>query len=755
MRIYTFFKLLPVVLLVLPELATANPEDESFLDSISLEELLDLEVVTASKSAQRASDAPATIYVISKQQIANRGYRHLEQLLDDIPEIEIQRKATAEFNNFYSFRGISGNDKVVVLMDGYRINSPTGSPQVIATNFNLSDAERVEVILGPASALYGADALSGIINIITKNVSADSSTQLHVSGGNWGTRDLSINSRYKGDDLSLMLTAQFYQTDGPNLAEEYPDEFAWFNNEYSQLGLVQVSAFAPPDVTLTVPIEPYATPTKSHFIHLTGHLDQADFGFVETFESHSASTGLRPELNLYVKDAVIATKVQNIYLNHTYKSRDNKLNLQTSVSHSIYELLPESNFKNSFSSYNPGYKYGKGETSKFEEQVTYVKDQNNQLTLGLTLESITSLPKTSDLPFKFDTNTPAELQGLFYVGTDIVDVNGNDLSVPQVFFEVKYENYASYFQWQSTLTESFSITAGVRYDFNTRYGSTVNPRVAGVYKPFEDWTFKLLYNEGFLAPSPYVSLQHFGAFTPTTDIDDNITGLVGGFWHLPNPDLEPEELTSREINITWDISDNLRLNFDYYDNSLEKQISPVLFFAPEPGLFDGTFQGIPVLVAEIPVNIGTTDTNGGTIKFDHLGSFGDTQIVSYIAYTYSGGELNATNPLTYSAEDTYKAGVEVDAGDWSLFISGIRRSDTLHQRIDNNGKNLFSPGFTKINLYAKYEHQLNSSMSVTYFARVTNLLDKKHYNASIEQLQGFAASPQDPRAIQLGVNLKF
>lgn len=117
------------------------------------------------------------IYVVTENNIKNRGYRNLQDLLEDIPEIEIQKKSTSEFSNYFTFRGISGNEKFVILLDGVRINSTTGTPHVVGANYALVNAKQVEVILGPASALYGVDAFSGIVNIITR-------TGDEVDGGN-------------------------------------------------------------------------------------------------------------------------------------------------------------------------------------------------------------------------------------------------------------------------------------------------------------------------------------------------------------------------------------------------------------------------------------------------------------------------------------------------------------------------------------------------------------------------------------------
>ena len=71
-----------------------------------------IDVITVSKKEQKSSDAPAMIYVVTENNIKNRGYRNLQDLLEDIPEIEIQKKSTSEFSNYFTFRGISGNEKL-------------------------------------------------------------------------------------------------------------------------------------------------------------------------------------------------------------------------------------------------------------------------------------------------------------------------------------------------------------------------------------------------------------------------------------------------------------------------------------------------------------------------------------------------------------------------------------------------------------------------------------------------------------------
>lgn len=191
-----FILLYTLSLTVLYGQDTEEAEDSQEYYEMTLEELMNIEVVTASQSAQKASDAPATIHVVTEEQIRERGYFTLEELLEDIPEIEIQRKSVTEYSNYITFRGIAGNEKFLILLDGFRINSMAGTPVAVGANYTLTHAKRVEIILGPASALYGVDAFSGIINIITKTGAEMQGGQVTASYGNFGTTEDAIAIGY-------------------------------------------------------------------------------------------------------------------------------------------------------------------------------------------------------------------------------------------------------------------------------------------------------------------------------------------------------------------------------------------------------------------------------------------------------------------------------------------------------------------------------------------------------------------------------
>jgi outer membrane receptor protein involved in Fe transport len=134
---------------------------------LSLEELIATPVITASRRQEGREQTPAHIMVITREQMRDRRYKNLADLLEDLPGVDFQRGTrSAQYNNF-AFQGHISNNKLLIMLDGVRIDHPAGGKLPIAENFGLYMARQVEVLYGPAAALYGADAAAGVINIIT------------------------------------------------------------------------------------------------------------------------------------------------------------------------------------------------------------------------------------------------------------------------------------------------------------------------------------------------------------------------------------------------------------------------------------------------------------------------------------------------------------------------------------------------------------------------------------------------------------
>src|SRR5437660_10575898 len=147
-----------------------NPKPEVPLTQISLEDLGEIEVTTASKEPVKASQAPAAIYVITQEDIRRSGATSIQEILRLAPGIEVARIDSNTWSVGVRGFGSAVSRSVLVLIDGRSVYTPLFAGvwwQVQDTL--LEDVERIEVIRGPGGTIWGANAVNAVINIITKN----------------------------------------------------------------------------------------------------------------------------------------------------------------------------------------------------------------------------------------------------------------------------------------------------------------------------------------------------------------------------------------------------------------------------------------------------------------------------------------------------------------------------------------------------------------------------------------------------------
>jgi iron complex outermembrane receptor protein len=153
--------------------AAANGDAVSTLKQLSIEELLNTDVTSVSKTAEHLSDAAAAVFVITRDDIVNSGARSLPEILRLAPNLQVAQVTATSFA--ITARGFNGTaaSKLLVLVDGRSVYTPYHSGVSWDVQDVLpEDIERIEVVSGPGATLWGANAVNGVINIITRN-SAD------------------------------------------------------------------------------------------------------------------------------------------------------------------------------------------------------------------------------------------------------------------------------------------------------------------------------------------------------------------------------------------------------------------------------------------------------------------------------------------------------------------------------------------------------------------------------------------------------
>lgn len=192
MKNLLFLFLITSALLMTP--VQADDPIESFLD-LDLKDLLSMEVTSVSRKKQRLSESAAAVFVISQEDIRRSGVTSIPEALRMVPGLQVARIDSNKWA--VSSRGFNGRfaNKLLVLMDGRTVYSPSFSGVYWEVrDYMLDDVERIEVIRGPGATLWGANAVNGVINIITKDAGETQGALVTVSAGD--EEKASVGVRY-------------------------------------------------------------------------------------------------------------------------------------------------------------------------------------------------------------------------------------------------------------------------------------------------------------------------------------------------------------------------------------------------------------------------------------------------------------------------------------------------------------------------------------------------------------------------------
>lgn len=223
-------------------------------DTASVRNLDDV-VVTGSRTPTTTRNIPMTVSVVSRETLtANQRVNILPTLTEQVPGLFVTQRAMMGYGvsngaaGGINMRGISaGSGQLLVLIDGHpQYNGIYGHS--IADAYQTMIVERVEVLRGPASVLYGSNAMGGVINIVTRDMKEDGSkTHINLGAGSWGTFQSEVSNRYRNGKFSSTVAAQYSRTDNhrPRMGFEQYGGYAKLGYDISE----HWNAFADVDIT--------------------------------------------------------------------------------------------------------------------------------------------------------------------------------------------------------------------------------------------------------------------------------------------------------------------------------------------------------------------------------------------------------------------------------------------------------------------------------------------------------------------------
>ncbi|MEA2344934.1 MAG: outer rane receptor for ferrienterochelin and colicin [Thermoanaerobaculia bacterium] len=203
---------------------------------------LTTQVASVSKTSESLREAPATVMIVTSDEIQRRGYLDLEQLLGDLPGFDVTRGNGSTYS-WIDQRGYVSinNDRLIFLVDGVEQGDLSDNTVYVSRQYPLSNIERVEIIYGPASTMYGANAYTGVISIITKQAEAlvteRNSFGLRgqtTAGASWRMVDMTGAGRNRDGTLAWSLAASVQSSREPDLSKLPAWDYTYKNIDYKR-----------------------------------------------------------------------------------------------------------------------------------------------------------------------------------------------------------------------------------------------------------------------------------------------------------------------------------------------------------------------------------------------------------------------------------------------------------------------------------------------------------------------------------------
>lgn len=566
-------------------------------------------VVTVGRGDKSVDELPVTVYIIWHDEIIRNGYITLCDVLKSVPGLRVSQPHSGDLGEAFLQRGMVGNTYTKILLNGVDIKptAPTGMP--LGANLPIRQAERIEIVYGPAAANYGNDACGGVINIITKHdfdktyASADAVTgpggYHYINfgiGGKFGRGKhvaeytvYGCNLRY--DDMKVTDYDKDDIYNRWNYFAQRDDVFTYKDADGN------TQSFAPNQMTAEVYNNMRYLTQLSQFTEILGYsagwhgdVSYPDFAKIS---QEAAQTGIELKYQgvtfsynyLYRKDFSALGMTPMFF---DYSDPDNMMgerilraavsgdwdfgnfSINTVVKYIRYRMDENSQRHVTYSNLVQ-YGYSAGDDMGFEQYFTYHPVKYLNLSAGFTYQYTGVLPYTNETPYKFDFDS----YHCFAKSVDYTDPLFGDFGI----YPYTCSNTGAYgqvvFDWNR-----LSITGGARYDNNSIFGHFVTPRIAALVKITDHLTFRA--SRGYANKMPSAQ-QLYG----TTAVDASIavnaglrlrgqepmTGVTLIAYHqTPAKQLAPEKIASTELGLRYYLSDNKYLEFVAYTNRIRNPL---------------------------------------------------------------------------------------------------------------------------------------------------------------------------------------
>jgi len=519
------FEKLRLPLLISALLQTGLIQADDALWDMSLEDLGKVRVTSIASGTDTPLDkAAAVASVITDDDILAMGATDINQVLETIPGLHVKSISAAVPPKFI-FRGITSfyNSQTLMLVNGIPVTTLfTGNRSQVWGGMPVKAIKRIEVIRGPGSALYGADAFAGVINIITKSRKDINGTQVGIRIGSFDTKTSWLQHGGTHHDYEVALSLEYQSTDG------------W--KEIVEADGIGASGPVSTGVKAT---EMRVDITKGNWSSRAGYQGRRGLstavGLAQVLDPNARFDSDRINLDSrYLLKHIIPNLDIESQISYYFNTQEVATN-PTLFPGGVFPGFPDGVIG------APGYKE---QQARVNINSLYNGFENHFIRTGIggfwgDLFETTEL-KNFDLDFSLIPAPPFVPKGSLVDVSDTVDV-----FLP----EKDRKSYHLFVQDEWQFADNWALTSGLRYDHYSDFGGTTNPRLSLVWATTDSITTKLLYGRAFRAPS---IVELFATGNPVA---------------LGNPDLDPEIIDSYEFAFSHQINAKVlyRANLFYYN----------------------------------------------------------------------------------------------------------------------------------------------------------------------------------------------
>lgn len=722
---------------------------ESSTDTGAKHKMLGEVVVSATRSAKSVQEVPVTTFVINEKKIEGSNASGIEELVKRIPGVVLSRnRGLADSAPGVSLRGVPGSARSLVMLDGIPVNDGYAGSQK-TMGFSVDDIQKVEVILGPASSLYGNNAMGGVVSYYSRmpekrefryrmgfgdtasgKRGVANQRKLYVSYGDKfasGLKLLATGSRVSADgyvgEYVTRTTAPAGVTGYQNSTDPKGNpiyvigekgRFGTTNGQFAMRGEYELGGMDKLSLSVNQGTQENSNveyPTTYMTNTATGATNYTPAGTTFSNYLNGPSQTKRVFTSAGI-DKQIGASMVKVKLGHTRTD---------------YWYLTSFTAAATWSGGAAQRVWNPSQSTFLEAQVFTPLTESHVLTWGATRQNDTAEAYRFNIA---DWRNPDSLTGAmadrFAGRTDVLGVFLQDewslMQGTSIYIGARVDN------WKGSNGSAYQATPTVSAAFPTRTASAISPRLSIVHKPNSEIALRASMGSAFRAANVFELYRPFPASSATGTYTGN------------NPNLNPEKMKSIDFGADAALWDGALIKASVYFNYFTDMIynKPITSLADAqvacPGIVAANFNTASGQKCQQKTNVGSANNRGLELILSQAMSH---SVSGWISGTWMRSEITKNDPnpssvgkrFTQVPHKTAGAGLDYESGAWSSSISANYKGRQYSSSDDANTQTVWGvwtayDAYTTVDAKVIYRVTHDTKLSVS----VDNLFNKDAFS---------------------------